>query len=78
MLDAAVFHIASRKLLFRAPGTSMVSGRATRVNLSEQLREDAARGFDEAAADLAANLDTALIEFRERVKARPAASRSAR
>ncbi|MDJ0851193.1 MAG: rhombotarget lipoprotein [Myxococcota bacterium] len=71
LLDAAVFHIASRKLLFRAPGTSMVSGRATRVNLSEQLREDAARGFDEAAEDLAGNLDTALIEFRERVETRP-------
>ncbi len=72
LLDAAVFDIESRKLLFRAPGTSTVSGRATPVNLGEDLRRDAARGFDEAARDLAANLDAALVDFRARVKENPA------
>src|ERR1039458_4908734 len=38
MLDGAVYDIASRKLLFRAPGLSTVKGSATPVNLSEQLR----------------------------------------
>jgi rhombotail lipoprotein len=71
MMDAAVYDIASRKLLFRAPGFGNVKGSATPVNLSEQLRKDSERGFELAATNMTANLAVALDDFRGRVKAAP-------
>ena len=71
MMDAAVYDIASRKLLFRAPGTSLVKKSATPVNLTEQLRRDSDLGFREAASNLVVNLQEQLEQFRERVKEQP-------
>lgn len=68
MLDAVVFDIPSRKLLFRAPGTSLVKGSATPVNLGEQLRLDSEQGFKEAASDLVVNLKDQLERFKQKVK----------
>ena len=50
MVDMAVYDIASRKLLFRAPGISYIKGLATPVNLREQLRNDSSAGFAAAIA----------------------------
>jgi rhombotail lipoprotein len=72
MLDAAVYDIASRKLLFRAPGIGNVKGSATPVNLSEELREDSKKGFEQAATNLVASLKVQLEEFKERVTNAPA------
>ena len=52
LMDAAVFHIPSKSLLFRAPGTSLVKGRSTPVNLDEQLRKDAAEGLQLATGKM--------------------------
>ena len=71
MLDGAVYDIASRKLLFRAPGLSKVNGSSTPVNLSEQLRLDSAAGFKTAASNLVTNLKVQLDDFRDRVKNAP-------
>ena len=71
MLDTAVYDIASRKLLFRAPGFGNVKGLATPINLSEQLRADSKKGFEEAATNLVANLKVQLAEFKERVTNAP-------
>lgn len=71
MLDTVVYDIDSRKLLFRAPGVSSVKSSATLVNLQEQQREDAMKGFDLASADLVKNLTTQLDIFREKAKASP-------
>jgi rhombotail lipoprotein len=71
MLDGAVYDIPSRQLLFRAPGLSKVKGSATPVNLSQQLRRDSERGFQEAATNLVTGLKVQLEEFRERVKSAP-------
>jgi rhombotail lipoprotein len=71
MVDAAVYDIASRKLLFRAPGVSYLKSMATPVNLTEQLRKDSLRGFQEASRDLITNLDEQLSLFKDRVKASP-------
>ncbi len=71
MMDAAIYHIQSRKMLFRAPGISRIKGSATPVNLSEQLRLDSAAGFNEAAKDLVGNLQIQLDLFREKVKNSP-------
>lgn len=71
LLDAVVYDVASRKLLFRAPGVSRIEARATPVNLSEELREDADAGFQKAATNLVTNLKTELASFQERVRNRP-------
>ncbi|MEJ2467823.1 MAG: rhombotarget lipoprotein [Campylobacterales bacterium] len=71
MVDAAVYDIASRKLLFRAPGVSHIKGRSTLVNINEQLRKDRVEGFQIASRDLAKNLDEELAKFKEKVKQSP-------
>lgn len=71
MVDAAVYDIPSRKMLFRAPGTSHIKGSATPVNLSEQLRADSAKGFSLAADELVINLKTELEHFKQKVKEMP-------
>jgi len=72
LLDAVVYDIKSRKMLFRAPGTSKVKNNSTPVNLTEQLRTDSDQGFDKAAKDMITNLDEQLARFREKVKENPA------
>ena len=72
MLDAVVLDIGSRKMLFRAPGTSHVKGMATLVNQSQQLRADSELGFRKAAENMVENLDVQLAAFREKIKQRPA------
>ena len=71
MLDAAVYDIKSRKLLFRAPGLSRVQHSATPINLSEQLRKDRDAGFTAASTNMVANLHRELELFRERAKQSP-------
>lgn len=71
MLDAVVYDIPSRQMLFRAPGTSHVKGSATLVNLSEELRKDSEAGFQRAATNLITALDFQLGEFKERAKKSP-------
>lgn len=71
MIDAAVYDISSRKMLFRAPGVSHVKGSATIVNLTEQLRLDSAEGFSLAADDLVVNLQAELDRFKAKVKEMP-------
>lgn len=71
LMDTVVYDIASRKMLFRAPGTSVVKGRSTPVNLSEELREDGIKSFDQAAKNMIENLDVQLAVFREKAKQNP-------
>lgn len=71
LMDAVVVDVASRKLLFRAPGTSVVKGNATPVSLDEARRADRQKGFELAAGELVTNLDAQLTAFRDRVKEAP-------
>jgi rhombotail lipoprotein len=71
LMEAAVYDIASRKMLFRAPGTSQVKASATLVNLTEQLQADSSKSFDLATADMITNLKTELEDFRVRVRQSP-------
>jgi rhombotail lipoprotein len=71
MLDAAVFDIRSRKMLFRAPGLGHIKSKATPVNLSEQIRLDSIESFREASKDLIINLDEQLEVFRNKIKESP-------
>lgn len=72
LMDTAVFDIASRRLLFRAPGRSQIRGKATPVNLTKELREDSYEGFDEATTAMIAALKLAVDQFADRVKDMPA------
>jgi len=72
MLDTTVFHIPSRKLLFRAPGTSRIKGIGARVYREKRLRTEGIKGMTEANQKMIANLDKELGRFKARVKERPA------
>ena len=71
MMEAAIYDIESRHLLFRAPGASRVEAGAAAVYVQQRLRADSASGFDAATTELIANLKLQLESFRERVKKSP-------
>jgi rhombotail lipoprotein len=71
MLDAAVFDIKSRKLLFRAPGTSQVKGSATMANFGERSRNAQLDGYRQAVDQLIPQLQNQLADFKERIKSDP-------
>jgi len=68
LMDAALFHISSRKMLFRASGVNHIKSTATPINLSEQAREDSLSGFRQASVDLAKNLQVSLYNFRKAIR----------
>ena len=67
-VDTAVFDVATRKLLFRAPGVSEASSNSTLMDLDRDLRASQQRGFDKAMADMTVNLDKELGLFKERIR----------
>ena len=67
-VDTAVFDVASRKLLFRAPGTDHLAAKSTLVGSVESVRKGQQTGFANAMADMTRNLEQALDEFVLRVK----------
>jgi len=71
LMEAAVYDIRSRHLLFRAPGASQMKGSSTAVDLTASLRTDSSTGFDQATDELIKNLQTQLELFRERAKRSP-------
>lgn len=71
LMDTAVFDVASRKMLFRAPGTSRVKGSANLLGDGHELRDDSVDGYRMAAQDMVRNLDQQLVAFAEKTKERP-------
>lgn len=71
LLDAAVFDVHSRKLLFRAPGTSQVKGTSTLAGYSKDVRGAQNDGYGQAVEQLIPALQTQLAGFKERVKSDP-------
>ena len=67
-VDTAVFEVASRKLLFRAPGTDHLEAKSTLIGTVESVRKGQETGFANAMADMTRNLEQALDEFVQRVK----------
>ena len=67
-VDTAVFDVTTRKLLFRAPGTSEASSNSTLMDLDRDLRASQQRGFEKAMADMTVNLGKELNVFKERIK----------
>ncbi|MEO8103002.1 MAG: rhombotarget lipoprotein [Betaproteobacteria bacterium] len=68
MLDISVFDVASRKLLFRAPGTSQVNGGSNWANYSERARAAQIEGYQKAVDQLIPQLNAEIESFRERLK----------
>ena len=73
LMEAVVYDIASRSLLFRAPGVSALKGHSTLVSNDTDLRTDSTRGYAEAAKDLTQNLQRELEAFKVRAREEPAA-----
>ena len=71
LMEAAVYDVPSRHLLFRAPGVSETHATSTAIEVSAQLQQASAQGFAVATDDLIKNLQTELERFRERVKSAP-------
>lgn len=71
LVDAAVFDVRSRTLLFRAPGTSQVKGSATWAGFTEEARMAQSQGYAQAVDQLIPQLQGELGRFRERVRSDP-------
>jgi rhombotail lipoprotein len=71
MVDAAVFDVRSRKLLFRAPGTSQVKGSSTLAGYSKEIRGAQSDGYVQAVDQMIPQLQAQLAGFKERAKSDP-------
>lgn len=71
MIDAAVYHLPSRKMLFRAPGISRVQHHSTPLDLESARRQDGTAGFTMASDDLVVTLKQQLDVFREKARKSP-------
>jgi rhombotail lipoprotein len=71
MVDTAVFDIESRKLLFRAPGTSRLREYASLVTAEEEFRTERLAGLQQASTNMTTNLKTELSGFQKRLKDKP-------
>lgn len=71
LMEAVVYDISSRNLLFRAPGTSAVKGHSTLAGNTNELSKASAQGYTDAATDLTANLQIELEHFKVRAKEEP-------
>lgn len=67
-VDTAVFDMATRSLLFRAPGADRLETRSTLVDTAEIRREAMAESFEKAMGAMTVNLNTELDRFNTRVE----------
>ena len=68
LIDASLFHIPSRKMLFRAAGINHIKSKATPINLTEQMRTDSLDGYQQARIDLTKKLKEKLYVFRKMIR----------
>ncbi len=71
LMETVVMDVTSRRMLFRAPGTSQVKASSTAVGHADALRRDSEAGFDAATMMMIDNLKAELDAFRERLKTQP-------
>jgi rhombotail lipoprotein len=69
LLDANVFDLASRALLFSGSGSSIVRDSSTPLEIDEKHRSSSVLGFEQATDELILNLRLSLNAFREHAKA---------
>lgn len=68
MMDAVVYDIPSRTMLFHAIGQSSIKGSSTLMGLTQAMRERSTTGFSQATDDLITNLDTRFTSFVASIK----------
>jgi rhombotail lipoprotein len=68
LIDTSVFDVGSRRLLFRAPGTSEVKGSASMAGFSEHSRMAQGAGYQKAVDQMLPALHAELGNFKERIK----------
>jgi rhombotail lipoprotein len=71
LMEAVVYDIPSRSLLFRAPGTSTMKHSATLFRADYELQQDSARGIEEASAQMTTNLAQEIELFKVRAREQP-------
>ena len=71
LMEAVVYDIPSRSLLFRAPGTSAMINNATLFRSEHELQKDSARGLEEASAQMTTNLAREIELFKVRAREQP-------
>lgn len=71
LMEAAVYDVSSRQLLFRAPGASHVHASASLHQVNEKLRRDSSTSLQMATDEMINNLRQQLDDFRRRVKEAP-------
>lgn len=67
-VDTSIFDVATRKLLFRAAGTNVMSSTSTLVNSTTETRKAREESFALAMADMANNLANEYNRFEARIK----------
>lgn len=75
LMEAVVYDIPSRSLLFRAPGTSAMINNSTLFRTEHELEKDSARGIEEASAQMTTNLAQEIELFKVRAREEPASIR---
>lgn len=71
LMEAVVYDIPSRSLLFRAPGVSTITAHATLASNETDLRANSAESYVVAAKDLTLHLQQELDAFKVRAKEEP-------
>ena len=71
LMEAVVYDIPSRSLLFRAPGTSSMINNATLFRSAHELSKDSAQGIEQAAAQMTTNLAQEIELFKVRAREEP-------
>jgi rhombotail lipoprotein len=74
-VDTAVFDVATRKLMIRAPGIDKATQKSTLVESTQELRSARTASFDRAMVDMTANLQSELDRFEVRLKEDPTVAR---
>jgi rhombotail lipoprotein len=69
-VDTTVFDVKTRKLLIRAPGVDDLEASATLLNSPEAMRTARLQSFDSAVANMIANLDTEMSNFKDKLRNR--------
>lgn len=71
LMEAVVYDIPSRSLLFRAPGTSTIQNHSTLFRADYFLQQASAKGIEDASAQMTTNLAQELELFKVRAREEP-------
>ncbi len=70
MIEATVYDVSSRRLLFRAPGISIIKNHSTGIGTDASLQKTSLVGFEQASGEMVKNLQQSLETFKSEVKNR--------